>query len=121
MIQRLSQSQDSYAHTKVSVSELCALFEVSRSGYYAHLHKAERARRQEDQHLGQQMEEVFHANRAVYGSPRLVDALHQQGLRCGKNRIRRLMRERGLEAKQKRRCRPRTTRSDQALPVAPNQ
>ena len=120
MIQRLYQSQDSNEQTKVSVSELCVLFKVSRSGYYAHQHKAERARRQEDQHLGQQMEEVFQAHRQVYGSPRLVDALHQRGFRCGKNRIRRLMRERGLEAQQKRRRWPRTTQSDQTLPVAPN-
>ena len=36
------------------------------------------------------------------------------------NRIRRLMRERGLEAKQKRRSRPRTTQSNPALPIAAN-
>jgi len=105
---------------QVNVQELCALFEVSRSGYYDHLHKAERTRRQEDQQLGQQMEEVFQASRESYGSPRLVDALHKQGLRCGKNRIRRLMAERGLEAKQKRRRTPRTTDSRHTLPVAPN-
>lgn len=87
-----------------SVSELCALFGVSRSGYYDHLHKAERIRRQQDQHLGQQMEKAFRLSRGTYGSPRLVDALHKQGVRCGKNRMRRLMCERGLEAKQKR-CR----------------
>jgi putative transposase len=117
------QSQDSGTaapQKQVSVSELCALFAVSRSGYYAHRHKAQRRRRQEDEHLGQQMAEVFHANRAVYGSPRLVDALHQRGLRCGKNRIRRLMRERGLVAKHKRRRQPRTTQSHHALPVASN-
>ena len=104
----------------VSVQELCALFEVSRSGYYDHLHKAERSRRQDDQQLGQQMEEVFHASRKSYGSPRLVDALRKQGHRCGKNRIRRLMQERGLEAKVKRRRKPRTTDSEHRLPVAPN-
>jgi len=105
---------------QASVQELCALFEVSRSGYYDHLHKAERTRRQEDLQLGQQMEAVFQASRESYGSPRLVDALHKQGLRCGKNRIRRLMEERGLEAKQKRRRQPRTTDSRHTLPVAPN-
>jgi len=105
---------------QASVQELCALFEVSRSGYYDHLHKAERMRRQQDQQLGQQMAEVFAASRESYGSPRLVDALHKQGLRCGKNRIRRLMEERGLEAKVKRRRKPRTTDSRHTLPVAPN-
>ena len=65
---------------KVSIQELCTLFEVSRSGYYDHLHKAERARRQQDLQLGQQMEAVFQASRESYGSPRLVDALHKR--RC---------------------------------------
>lgn len=105
---------------KVSVQELCALFEVSRSGYYDHLCKAERPRRQQDLQLGRQMEAVFHASGQSYGSPRLVDALHKQGVRCGKNRIRRLMCQRGLQAKQKRRRKPRTTDSRHALPVAPN-
>lgn len=81
---------------------------------------AECRRRQEDQQLGQLMEEVFHDSRSSYGSPRLVDALHKQGHRCGKNRIRRLMEERGLKAKLKRRRKPRTTDSEHALPVAPN-
>jgi len=105
---------------KVSVRELCALFQVSRSGYYDHLRKAERTRRQEDVQLGRQMEAVFRASRESYGSPRLVDALQKQGVRCGKNRIRRLMCERGLKAKQKCRRQPRTTDSRHALPVAPN-
>lgn len=105
---------------KTNVSELCALFEVSRSGYYAHLRKAQGQRRQQDQQLAEQMEVVFEASRATYGSPRLVDALREQGLRCGKNRIRRLMREQGLQAKQKRRRRPCTTRSNPSLPVAAN-
>ncbi len=123
MIQCLYQSAENSAASgpqKVSVQELCGLFGVSRSGYYDHLHKAERTRRQEDLRLGQQMVEVFQASREAYGSPRLVDALHKQGVRCGKNRIRRLMKERGLEAKQKRRRKPRTTDSGHALPVAPN-
>jgi putative transposase len=105
---------------KVSVQELCVLFEVSRSGYYDHLRKAEQVRRQQDLQLGRQIEAIFQASRESYGSPRLVDALHKQGVRCGKNRIRRLMCERGLEAKGKRRCRPHTTDTGHALPVAPN-
>jgi putative transposase len=120
MIQRLHASGTESGQELGPVSELCALFEVSRSGYYDHLHKAERIRRQQDQHLGQQMEEAFRLSRGTYGSPRLVDALHKQGLRCGKNRIRRLMRERNLEATRKCRRQPRTTNSKHDLPVTPN-
>lgn len=102
------------------MKQLCHLFRVSRSGYYDHLRKGERMRRQQDQQLGQQVETLFHANRQAYDSPRLTDALRKQGIRCGKNRIRRLMKERGLRAVHKRRRQPRTTHSKHALPIAPN-
>ena len=120
MIQRLQQSLADEGQVTADVSALCALFKVSRSGYYAHRRKTQGQRQQQDQHLAQQIEEVFYASRATYGSPRLVAALREQGVHCGKNRIRRLMRERGLKARQKRRRRPRTTHSDPALPVAAN-
>ena len=60
------------------------------------------------------------ASRKTYGSPRIMHALRRSGWRCGKNRIARLMRSRGLRARQKRRFRPKTTQSDHKLPVAPN-
>ena len=59
-------------------------------------------------------------SRKTYGSPRIMHALRRSGWRCGKNRIARLMRSRGLRARQKRRFRPKTTQSDHKLPVAPN-
>ena len=49
-----------------------------------------------------------------------MHALRKTGRHCGKNRIARLMRSRGLRARQKRRFRPKTTQSDHKLPVAPN-
>ena len=72
MIQRLQESSPKKDQETGSVSDMCALLEVSRSGYYAHLHKAERARRQQDQELGRQIEAIFEASRESYGSPRLV-------------------------------------------------
>jgi transposase InsO family protein len=120
MIQCLHSKGAEPRQELVNLKQLCHLFGVSRSGYYDHLRKGERVRRQQDQQLGQQMEALFHANRRVYGSPRLVDALRKQGIRCGKNRIRRLMKERGLKAVYKRRRQPRSTDSAHVLPVAPN-
>ena len=63
---------------------------------------------------------IFVASRKSYGSPRIMHALRRSGWRCGKNRIARLMRSRGLRARQKRRFRAQTTQSDHKLPVAPN-
>ncbi|HEY2234027.1 MAG TPA: IS3 family transposase, partial [Candidatus Angelobacter sp.] len=68
----------------------------------------------------QAIELIFVASRKTYGSPRIMHALRRSGCHCGKNRIARLMRSRGLRAKQKRPFRPQTTRSDHKLPVAPN-
>jgi putative transposase len=46
MIRRLHSGPEEY-----SLSELCEAFDVSRSGYHAHLHKPEGARRREDESL----------------------------------------------------------------------
>ena len=120
MIQHLHAKSAEPGQKLVNVKQLCHLFGVSRSGYYDHLRKDHRVRRQQDQQLGHQVEALFQASRRAYGSPRLVDALRKQGIRCSKNRIRRLMKERGLVAMHKRRRQPRTTDSEHALPVAPN-
>jgi transposase InsO family protein len=47
-------------------------------------------------------------------------ALREQGEPVGRNRVARLMRESGLQGRQKRRCRVRTTDSCRAEPIAPN-
>jgi len=95
-----------------TVREVCAALDVSESGFYAHRRKEQLPRRKQDALIADAMKEVFKQNYGCYGSPRLVQALRQRGVRCGKTRIRRLMRQAGLCARQKRRIRPRTTQSD---------
>ena len=102
------------------LTEMADALVVSKSGFFAHQRKGERPRAQQDNELSQAIEPIFVASRKTYGSPRIMHALRRSGYRCGKNRIARLMRSRGLRAKQKRRFRPQTTRSDHKLPVAPN-
>jgi transposase InsO family protein len=41
----------------------------------------------------EQIREVFEANKSRYDSPRVSRELRQRGLKCGHNRIARLMRE----------------------------
>ena len=106
--------------TQQPIKLLCQTLAVSRAGYYAHRHKPERPRRQQDQALTPLIRQEFEASRKSYGSPRLQVALQRQGHHCGKNRVARLMRQTGLRARQKRRFRPRTTQSNHGLAIAEN-
>jgi putative transposase len=103
-----------------STAELCAALDVSPSGFYAHQQKAQGARRQQDGRLAEQISLLFLQSRRTYGCRRICQGLRRQRVRCGTNRVCRLMHQQGLEARQKRRFRPRTTQSRHAEPIAPN-
>ena len=90
---------------------LAEALEVSESGFAAHRRKAERPRRQQDEQLRPLIAQSFAQSRRTYGCLRVRLDLQDHGQRCGKNRIARLMRETGLQPKQKRRFRPRSTQS----------
>jgi putative transposase len=102
------------------VEEVAHALAVTPSGFYAHQHKPQGLRARQDQQLAGQLKSLFQASRGTYGSPRLVAALRRKGLRCGKNRVARLLRQNQLRARQKRRFAPVTTRSDHGLAIAPN-
>ena len=103
------------------ITALAEALEVSKSGFFAHRRKGEQPRRRADDELVRAILPIFAASRQTCGSPRLVAALRRQGVRCGKNRVARLMRENHLRPKQKRRrWRPVTTISNHRQPVAEN-
>jgi len=91
------------------IKECCEALRVSRSGYYRWQHAEPSRREKENAQLAEQIKEVFEANESRYGSPRVTKELRHQGLKCGKNRIARLMRENKLAARGKKAFRPRTT------------
>ncbi len=62
---------------------------------------------------------VHQRSRENYGSPRVTAELHALGVRCGENRVARLMRLNGIRAKRRRKYRA-TTDSKHGYPVAPN-
>lgn len=98
------------------VRTMCAVLEVSASGYYAWRDRPESARSRADRALAVDIRRVHAENRAVYGSPRVHAALRAEGRRIGVNRIARLMRQHGIRGRYKRRL-PRTTDSKHSLPV----
>jgi transposase InsO family protein len=108
------------AHAGVwHITTMCRVLEVSKAGYYAWRARPVCARRRADQALTTQLRVLHHQFKRRYGSPRLLPELHALGLRCGKHRVARLMREAGLRAKSARRFRV-TTQSQHRVPVAHN-
>jgi putative transposase len=97
----------------------CQVLHVSESGYYAWRKREPSQRKQADESLGKRIEDAYQNNRQVYGSPRLHAELKEQGVHCSRKRVARLMRERGISAKPKRR-KVKTTVSLHNNPVAPN-
>jgi putative transposase len=98
---------------------LCRVVGAAASGFYAWLRRGPARREGADRGLGARVEAVFAASRGTYGSPRVHAELRAQGVRVGRNRVARLMREGGLSATVRRRA-PRTTDSRHGHPVAPN-
>jgi transposase InsO family protein len=98
---------------------MCDELKVSPSGYYAWRTRPVSAREMANRDLYKQIEAVYNDNHGVYGSPRIYYELKDQGVACSENRIARLMRLRGLKAKQSKRFRS-TTKRNQADPAAPN-
>jgi len=103
-----------------AVRDLCELFEVTRSGYYAWSQGQESARELANRGVVSQIKRVFMAKRQRYGSPRITEQLRREGQVCNHKRVERLMRQEGLKARSGRRRKVRTTHSDHDQPVAPN-
>jgi putative transposase len=88
--------------TEHSVKTMCRVLEVSRSGYHAWA-------RREDERLTGRIREIHRENRKVYGSPRIHAELRMaDGVRVGRKRVERLMRQAGISGMVRRR-RGRTT------------
>jgi transposase InsO family protein len=98
---------------------MCEVLEVSRSGYYEWIRRAESARAAADRTLAAEIRASHDASHGRYGSPRVHADLRAHGRRIGRKRVARLMRGMGLAARRRRRFR-RTTDSAHAFPVAPN-
>jgi len=90
---------------------MCRVLAVSESGFYAWRKRPACRRTREDAQLSSHIRQVFRTHRERYGSPRIHVELREQGMRCSRKRVARLMREAALSAKRKQR-RVVTTRRD---------
>lgn len=98
---------------------MCDALEVSRSGYYSWRMRPESERKKAGKELTSNIRVIHGMSRKTYGSPRIHAQLAADGIRCGLNRVARLMRQAGIRAKTVRKFKA-TTTSRHNLPVAPN-
>jgi transposase InsO family protein len=98
---------------------MCKLLNVSRSGYYAWQKRPESSRSRQNRALEDKIRVLHKASHGIYGSPRVYLDLIHAGVRCGKNRVARIMRNAGIRSRTKRKFKA-TTNSKHNLPVAPN-
>ena len=98
---------------------MCRLLDVTASSFYAWRRRGPSRRAKEDERLKRRIGEVHAESDGVYGSPKVLDELLDDGERVGKHRVARLMRELGLKGCPKKRYKV-TTDSDHGFSVAPN-
>ena len=116
--------------TGSGIRQICASLEVPRSSFY---HAASPTVTQsEDRRIGALIEVIFKRHRRRYGYRRIGAELSDQGEVCAPDRIRRIMRQRGLRAIQPKTYVPKTSDGradkpspnlllDQPLPAKPDQ
>jgi len=100
-----------------SVARLCRVLGVSPSGYYAWRTRGPSPRSQENDRLTARIRLLHQQSRQTYGAPRIQADLHTAGIRCGRKRVARLMRQAGLVGCHRRRYLGTTARDRQASPA----
>ncbi len=101
------------------VRVLCRILAVSRAGFYAAQARPAAAHTRRDQQLAVAIAAIHAETRQRYGSPRVHTELRARGQRVSRKRVARLMRQRDLAARRRRRYRV-TTDSRHPFPVAAN-
>ena len=92
---------------------------VSKSGYYAWKARKPSKRSQENETLIFEIRVLHEKSKKNSGSPKIFKALKKAGIKCGKNRVVRLMKEQGIRCKYAKKYKA-TTNSKHNYPVAEN-
>jgi putative transposase len=96
---------------RFQVELICRSLGASPSTYYARRSRPPSARAITDAWLHEEIARVFEENYRVYGARKLWHQLHREGIRIGRDRVWRLMREAGLQGARRGRTKF-TTRHD---------
>ncbi|TWB23775.1 helix-turn-helix protein [Nitrospirillum amazonense] len=85
------------------VAWMCEALGVSRGGFHAWLVRPPSRRSRTDAKVGERVQASFVASDQTYGARRVRHDLLAEGIACGLHRVERLMRQRGLRARPRRR------------------
>lgn len=100
-----------------SVTEMCRVLEVSRSGFYGWESRPPSDRELSDRMLAIEIEAIWECSDQTYGAPRVFRWLRKQGFNPSCKRVARIMRELGFEGESGRR-KVRTTIVDRKAKAA---
>lgn len=100
-----------------SVEKMC---KVSSSGYYYWRKHPVGARQQNQNQLEAHIRRVHAQSQGRYGSPRIAEEIHEQGVKASRNRIASLMQKTSIRSIIYKKYRVQTTDSNHDYPVAKN-
>ena len=103
-----------------SPGDLCEALEVSRAGYHQWRKGRDSRRRGEDEVFKGAIEKIHAQVKGRYGHRPMHLHLRDEQVRCGRDRTLRLMKELGIQGKQKKRYKPVGTDSAHDFGYAPN-
>jgi putative transposase len=103
-----------------SVTRMCKVLGVRRSGYYAWKHHPLSLRAQDDAALLLQVKDAFEKNQRRYGSRRIQHYLRRKGTPCSRYRVAKLMKQGQLIALRTPKWHPMTTQQQEGNRIAPN-
>jgi putative transposase len=109
-----------------TVTKMCDVLEVSRSGFYEWRNREPSQRQRDDDMLTETMTEAWRASRCSYGLPRLMPEVCERlaaagsTVKLGNRRARRLMARHGIVGQSRRRWRQGCTKRDPRARPAPD-
>jgi putative transposase len=99
------------------VTTMCRVLGLSPSGYYAWQARAPSARAAANDALTARIRAIHERSRGTYGAPRIQAELAAEGVRAGRKRVARLMRQAGLQGVSRRKWMCTTVRRPDARPA----
>jgi len=100
-----------------NVAKACEMLTVSRSAFYEWSHHRPSRRQLDDEVLGERIQEVYDQSRGTYGWPRVHRALRHDGVCASRKRVARIMRQKGLVGRCRRRWTTTTVPDPDAMAV----